>query len=162
MADLASLREITRHVVRTAGVVEVREVTRNAGGRRQVVIVVDVAVGAGARRHGVLAGEGERSLIMIEARRGPGGGAVARLATLRETVALVIRIAGVVEIGLVAVEAGSAGDVVAAEAGVVAIRAGPRGTGVHSGKRPTGSVVIEGCVGPLHGIVAARAIGSRE
>jgi len=95
---------------------------------------------------------------VIEVGRLPGGGGVARIARLRESVAHVIRVRGVVEIGQVAGDARSAGDVVAAKFGIMAIGAGSGWISVHSRERPAGAVVIELRVAPLHGIVAAHAV----
>jgi len=73
-------------------------VATDAGGRRDVVVVVDVAVRALARRHGMRAGQREPGGRVVKRCRLPCRCVVARLASLRESAAHVVRIRGALEI----------------------------------------------------------------
>ena len=67
------------------GALEVFQVTRNARRSGQAVVVVDVTIRALARRHRVRSRQRESGSAVVERRIGPGTGAVALLAGLRET-----------------------------------------------------------------------------
>jgi len=78
VAGLARGRERRRNVVnRRDRAVVVVLVARNASRGRDVVVVVDVAIAALPRRHGVIAGQGEASTVVVERRIQPCRGAVA-------------------------------------------------------------------------------------
>jgi len=80
VADLALLRDPTRHVIRICCPLEILEVARNARRRGDVEIAVRVALIALQLR--VSAGQREANRIMIEAGRLPRGRRVAILASL--------------------------------------------------------------------------------
>ena len=95
---------------------------------------------------------------VIELAVGPLDGIVTARASRREAHGDVIhRRGGVVVIGLVAVHAGTAGDVVVAELSVVATVALQRWIGVAVTQQKTGRGVIELTVSPHHRIVAGFA-----
>ena len=84
------------------GVVVILLVAGDARSLRNVVVVVNVAIHASARWHGVLAGEREARLRVIEGCGLPAIRRVAGLAGLRETALHVGRVRGVLEIFQVA------------------------------------------------------------
>ena len=84
----------------------------DAGGRGDVVVVIDVTVRALARRHRVCARQRESGRGVVKGCRLPGSGVVARLASLRESAAHVVRIRGALEILQVTGHTGRAGQVV--------------------------------------------------
>ena len=87
----------------------------------------------------------------------PCSGVVARLASLRESAAHVVRIRGALEIFQVTGHAGRAGQVVVVAD--VAIDALARRHGVRTRQNESGSRVIELAVGPGHSVMTLRARG---
>jgi len=136
MAVLARCREMPGHVIhRGFGVVVIVLVTADAGRHRDVVVAVDVAVRTGSRRNRMHSGQRPTRGGVIELAIHPVGGVMAILARRRELRGdVVYRSLGVVVIVLVTADARCHGDVVVVVD--VAIGAGPRRNGVHSGQRP--------------------------
>ena len=155
MASFTGLRETALHVVRIRRALEILQVTRDARGLRDVVIVVDVAIHASPRRHGVLAGQREPGLRVVELRWLPGAGGVAGLAGLRESLLYMVRIRRVLEILQVARDARRLGDVVVVVH--VTIDAGAWRHGVLARQRESGLSVIEVGWLPRAGGVAGLA-----
>ena len=126
----------------------------DAGAACKVVIVVDVAIGALARRHGVQAGQSKAGGGVIECRVGPRRCVMTLLASGREA-RVRYRRGRVVEIGLVATDAGRIGDVVVVVD--VAIGACARRHRVGSGERKSRLGVIESRWLPGRSVVAGLA-----
>ena len=83
VAGLAGGRETRRRVIRVGGGLVIRLVTGEAVGRNRCVVVVHVTTGAG--HSGVLAGQRERGVVMVERGRNPGGRVMADVALLRKS-----------------------------------------------------------------------------
>lgn len=148
VTGLARGREAGRSVIRIGGGLVVGFMTREAVGRNRCVIVVHVTTGAG--HGGVLAGQRERRVVVIERRRNPGRGVVAHVALLREPGLDVIRVGGSVEV--LQVTGGARGIVQAVVSVEMALRTLQRD--VRPGQRKPGGGVVKGCIGPGHGRVA--------
>ena len=111
------------------------------------VVVVDVAIHALPRRRGVHAGQGERSLVVIENAVGPEHGVMAQLAGRGEADGNVVnRALRVVVIGQVAADASRSREVVVVVD--VAVGAQARRHGVHAGQIEPGRSVVEDGVQP--------------
>ena len=134
-------------------------VATDAGGRGDVVVVVDVTVRALARRHRVRARQREPGCGMVKRCRLPCSGVVARLASLRESAAHVIRIRRALEILQVTRHTGRTGQVVVVAD--VAIDALARRHGMRTRQNESGRGVIELAIRPGHGVMTLRA-GCRE
>ena len=132
-------------------------VATDAGGRGDVVVVVDVTVRALARRHRVRARQREPGCGMVKRCRLPCSGVVARLASLRESAAHVIRIRRALEILQVTRHTGRTGQVVVVAD--VAIDALARRHGMRTRQNESGRGVIELAIGPGHGVMTLRARG---
>jgi len=112
VATIASLRESAGRVIRVLTVLKILQMAAHASGLRQTVVVVDVAVRASPGGRHVRAGQWESRLRVIEVRRRPGHGRMARLAGLRESLLRVVRIFRVLEILKMAAHASGHGQVV--------------------------------------------------
>jgi len=155
VADLASRRNALLRVIGILRVLVIRHVTRHAAGIGDVVVVVDVAIRALSRRYGVLAGQRESRLRVVEIRWLPGRGRMARLAILRKTKLHVIRIGRALEVLQVTRNARRIRDVVIVVH--VAIHALPRGYGVGPSQWKTSRGMIELGVKPVVKTVALLA-----
>ena len=123
-----------------------------AGGAGQAEVVVDVALRA--LQAGVRAGQREARGRVVERGARPVGRRVAERAVLRESGSLVARRRGVVVLGLVAVEAGGAGEaVVVVDVALRALRGGMR-----AGEGEARRRMVERRAHPLGGVVAQRAV----
>lgn len=149
MADLAGLREPTRHVIGVRRLIEIGKMARDACRSRQLVIVIYVAIGALPRWNCVLAGQRKCRLRMIELRRNPRAGRMASIAGLRKTAQYVIRVRRFIEVGKVTADAGDCREVVIVIG--VAIGALPRRNRVRAGQR---RIMRKLCIHPGIGCVA--------
>jgi hypothetical protein len=159
VALVASLREVSRHVVRIRCSLIVLQVAGHAGRAVEAIVAVDVTIGTLPRRHCVQSGEREASAGMVERRVQPVRGVVALVAGLREVCRHVVGIGRSLEILHVTAYAGSGAQIVIVVG--VAIGASAWRHGVHAGQGKAGSGMIKLGVGPLHRIVALLA-GRRE
>lgn len=139
-------------VVRIRSGLVFRLVTGEAVGWSAGVAAVDVATGAG--NFGVRTRQRKRSVVVIERGRHPRAGVVADLAIRGEPGADVVRVGGLLEVGLVARDAGRAESGkhaagVTTGAGQADVRAGERERGfgmIESRTRPAGGAVAHGAV----------------
>ena len=116
-----------------------------------VVVVIDVAICTLPRRHSVRAGQREPGRRVIKACRLPGSGVVARLASLRESAAHMVRIGRALEILQVTRHAGRAGQVVVVVD--MAIDALSWRDSVRTRQNESGGGVVELAIGPRHGVM---------
>ena len=101
MALLTSLRESGLHVVRIGGAIEVLHVARGAIGRRSDELTIDMALRT--RHADVRPGQREfRESVVIESRRIPRAGVMARLTRGREAGLGVRRVVGLIKVRHVA------------------------------------------------------------
>ena len=135
-------------------ILEVGLVARNAQRAVQVVVVVDMTVRAGARRNHMRTGQWESGLRVIELAIGPLDGVVALLASGREP-GVRYGSGRILEIGLMARNASSDGDVVVVVD--MAVGADPRRNHMGIGQRPARLRVIELAVRPNDGVMALLA-----
>lgn len=82
VAGLARGREARRRVIRIGGGLVIGLVTGEAVGRNRRVVVVHVTTGA--RYRGVLSGQRERGVVVVERGGNPGGRVMADVALLRK------------------------------------------------------------------------------
>ena len=80
VANVASLRESTRHVVGIRGSLEILEMARNASDAGQIVVIVRVAIGASARRNCMSTRQREVDTGVVESCRRPTCGGMAGIA----------------------------------------------------------------------------------
>jgi len=83
VAGLAGGRETCRRVIGIGGGLVIGLVTGEAVGRYRCVVVVHVTTGTG--HGGVLAGQRERSVVVVKRGRNPGGRVMADVALLRKS-----------------------------------------------------------------------------
>lgn len=121
MAGFAGCRETTGRVRRGVGVVVIDLVAPNAIGGQRCVVVVDVA--RGASDSNVRPGERKLGRVVVKGRAGPVRCTVASLTRCREANAGMRRSVGVVEIGLMAADAGCGERPVVGAGAGVALRA---------------------------------------
>ncbi len=142
VAILAGGREVGLHVIYgRQRIVVIGLVTRDAGRVGDVVVIVDVTIGALPRRRGVCAHQRKSGLRVIKARRLPGRGRVADVASLREVPLHVIRIRSSVEILEVTGNASRRRQVVIIVD--VAVGALTRRDSMRAGQRESGLRVVE-------------------
>ena len=146
-----------RLVARVRRVVVVRLMAANARDGQRRVIVVDVAVRANPWRHQMRARQRECGVVVVEGGVRPHRGVVAQFARGREAGGRVRRIGRARIVLLVArVAQGAVQGIVVA---YVAVCAQPRRHEVGARQCKTGGGVVEGCVGPEHGVVTGFARG---
>ena len=159
VAHLAGLREPALHMVGIRRVLEVLQMTRHASRRRDVVVVVHVTVRALPWRHGVHARQWEVHRRVVETGGLPGGGRVARLASLGEAPGHVIRIGRALKVLQMARHACSAVQgVVIVDVTVGALTRRHR---MHARQNEPCRRVVELTIAPLHRVMALFA-GGRE
>ena len=146
-----------RGVAGVARVVVVGLMASDACGRQCRVVGVDVAIGAHPWRYGVRASQREGGVVVIEGGVGPDRGVVAEFTSGGESgrgMDGIVRVRVVPLMTRVAERAVQR--IVAAD---VAIGALTRRDCVGAGQLESGAGVIEGAIGPPHGIVASLAGG---
>ncbi len=141
---------------RVGGLVEVGLMAGDAGGRLALEDAVGVATGACHRE--VRAGERKLGRVVVEAGAGPCGGGVTGRAGGDESRRGVRRVGGLVEIGLMA---GDAGGRLPLE-DTVAVAAGAGDGLVRTGERKLRGGVVEAGAGPCGGGVTGRAGGDES
>lgn len=144
-----------RRVARVRGVVVIGLMAADAGGRQRGVVVIDVAVRAHARRHHVRTGQRESGGVVVKSGVGPHIGVMAKFARggkARSGMSWVVGSRVILLMARVAKRAVQRVVVVD-----VAIRTLPRRHGMVTRELEAGGRVIEGAVGPLHGVVAVFA-----
>ena len=138
-------------------VVVVRLMAAHASDGQRRVIVVDVAVRANPWRHQVRARQRECGVVVVEGGVRPDSGVVAQFARGREAGGRVRRIGRARIVLLMArVAQGAVQGIVVA---YVAVCAQPRRHDVGARQCKTGGGVVEGCVGPQHGVMTGCARG---
>jgi len=152
---LTSCRELRLHVARVVGVVKVGLVATHADSVRRGQLVVAIHVALHALHREVESSEGPACGRVIEGRVAPGRSVVAILTSRWELRLHVAWVIGVIEVGLVATDAGGirAGQVVVAID--VALATEKRGVGAR--QRESRGGVIEARVAPIGGAVALFA-----
>ena len=155
VAHLAGLREPALHMVGIRRVLEVLQMTRHASRRRDVVVVVHVTVRALPWRHGVHARQWEVHRRVVETGGLPGGGRVARLASLGEAPGHVVRIGRALKVLQMARHACSAVQgVVIVDVTVGALT---RRHSMHARQSEPCRGVVKLAIAPLHRVMALFA-----
>ena len=148
----AVLRKTRRLVRRVVGAVPIGLMAVEASAAGEIEVVVDVAGVTGGS--GVCACQGKSCGRVIESSSAPVDRCMALRAVLGETRGLMRRVVGALPIGLMAVEAGPAGEIEV----VVYVAGIAGGGGVRAGQDKTGGRVIEICAAPVDGAMALRAV----
>ena len=162
VAGLARGREELRlrRMARVRSVVVIGLMAANARDRQCRVVIVDVTIGALSRWDSVRSSQRKCGVVVIKSRIRPEGCVVTQIALLRESGGHVVRIGGVVVVGLVTRHTGSA--VQAVIVVLMAIGALARWHGVLSGQGEACAGMVEQAIAPLHRVVTGCACGGER